>query len=384
MSTPPSTIADVAKKAGVSTATVSRMINGIGPVGEATQKRVRDAISDLNYSPRRKRRNRNKAAVRDGAAHHPIAFLRIGPFMKNEHHLVTESLTEALYVSAQASGRTLSVIQVPELQTRSVREVIGDAEGVVIRTSNEKEMFPEVLEWLNGIPAVQVLGMNRLDRLWLDHVSPDNVQAGILAANYLIEKGCSQLVFAARSLNGGISMDRCIAFVKAALMAGKEVKVIAQFVNGDTNLLEQEIKALGVDCVFTDTQVELIRNIASVGKDGMGLFVPTDFELAMLIPQLQLMGVEFGGKSIAIGCDHESRCMAGLDPVPATLELHHDNLAARAIRRIIQRIKYPNEPLVRISVAPELVTPGQVMRDLTALKTTEVSGWETFESTETT
>jgi LacI family transcriptional regulator len=45
------TIADVARRAGVSTATVSRVINGTGPVSEQTVDRVWRAISELNYAP---------------------------------------------------------------------------------------------------------------------------------------------------------------------------------------------------------------------------------------------------------------------------------------------------------------------------------------------
>ena len=46
-----STIADVAKLAGVSIATVSRVINGNAPVGEATALRVRTAINELQFVP---------------------------------------------------------------------------------------------------------------------------------------------------------------------------------------------------------------------------------------------------------------------------------------------------------------------------------------------
>jgi LacI family transcriptional regulator len=46
------TIADVAKRAGVSIATVSRVVNGNTPVIDETAKRVRSAISDLHYHPR--------------------------------------------------------------------------------------------------------------------------------------------------------------------------------------------------------------------------------------------------------------------------------------------------------------------------------------------
>ncbi len=45
-------ISDVAKLAGVSIATVSRVINGSSLVSEKTAQRVRDAITELKYTPR--------------------------------------------------------------------------------------------------------------------------------------------------------------------------------------------------------------------------------------------------------------------------------------------------------------------------------------------
>jgi LacI family transcriptional regulator len=48
----PPTIADVARKANVSIATVSRVLNASTPVIEETAERVRAAIAELNYSPR--------------------------------------------------------------------------------------------------------------------------------------------------------------------------------------------------------------------------------------------------------------------------------------------------------------------------------------------
>lgn len=47
----PVTIADVARHAGVSTATVSRVINQTGSVAQETAQRVWSAISELNYRP---------------------------------------------------------------------------------------------------------------------------------------------------------------------------------------------------------------------------------------------------------------------------------------------------------------------------------------------
>src|ERR1700730_9658875 len=45
------TIREVAKAAGVSVATVSRVVNGKGPVREATRRRVKSAAERLRYAP---------------------------------------------------------------------------------------------------------------------------------------------------------------------------------------------------------------------------------------------------------------------------------------------------------------------------------------------
>jgi LacI family transcriptional regulator len=70
------TIEDVAGLAGVSIATVSRVVNGTGPVAEATAARVHLAISELNYVPNaaarglaRRKTNTIGLIVRDISGH---------------------------------------------------------------------------------------------------------------------------------------------------------------------------------------------------------------------------------------------------------------------------------------------------------------------------
>ena len=45
------TIDDVARKAGVSIATVSRTLRNVTSVGEAARSRVRKAVEELRYRP---------------------------------------------------------------------------------------------------------------------------------------------------------------------------------------------------------------------------------------------------------------------------------------------------------------------------------------------
>jgi len=54
------TIRDVAKKAGVSVATVSRVLNKIDPIAPETQARVQEAIAELRFVPRAAAQNLSK------------------------------------------------------------------------------------------------------------------------------------------------------------------------------------------------------------------------------------------------------------------------------------------------------------------------------------
>ena len=45
------TLQDVAKRAGVSVKTVSRVVNNQGEISEATRKHVQTAINELGYRP---------------------------------------------------------------------------------------------------------------------------------------------------------------------------------------------------------------------------------------------------------------------------------------------------------------------------------------------
>lgn len=51
MSAPPPTIRDVAERAGVSIATVSRLLTGTASVTPATREKVEEAISSLAFTP---------------------------------------------------------------------------------------------------------------------------------------------------------------------------------------------------------------------------------------------------------------------------------------------------------------------------------------------
>ena len=139
-------IREVAKRAGVSTATVSRVVNGTAPVDAGTEQRVRAAIQRTGYYP-----NTHARTLGTGKSH--IFGLIISdienPFfpelVKGFERLAVEQGYEVLIANTDYQAERMQVC-VRRMLERKV-------DGVAIMTS---EMDPELIQMLNGrgIPIV--------------------------------------------------------------------------------------------------------------------------------------------------------------------------------------------------------------------------------------
>lgn len=103
---------DVARHAGVSTATVSRVINGVGYISEATKKKVQDAVLFLNYIPNKMARSlaTNKSNV--------IAVLVED--LSNPYYM---TLIDAMVERANQENHIVSIFAI---KNRDVRLVLRD------------------------------------------------------------------------------------------------------------------------------------------------------------------------------------------------------------------------------------------------------------------
>lgn len=95
----PASVIDVARVAGVSQQTVSRVAHGASNVAEATRKRVLDAMAQLDYTP-----NVAARALRAGRFH------TVGVIARHLDHTGESSTLEAVARAAQAADYTVSLI----------------------------------------------------------------------------------------------------------------------------------------------------------------------------------------------------------------------------------------------------------------------------------
>lgn len=180
------TIADVARSAGVSTATVSRVLNATAPVDEATASRVRLAVAELNYEPH--------AAARTLASHKTntlgLLLTQIrGPFF--------QPLLRGIETAANEAGYDLLVHTTRNPHTGQVRRrPLGEhnTDGLLIFTDSVDGRELTRLS-RNGFPVV-LLYQTPPRGIQIPVVTIENQSGARQVMNHLIEvHGCQRIVF---------------------------------------------------------------------------------------------------------------------------------------------------------------------------------------------
>lgn len=196
------TIKDVAKLAGTSTATVSKVMSGSYSISKETAQRVKQVMKELNYQPNARARNFAKQATKTVVF---ITRLEENTGFSNPHMF---EIMCGLENSLSQKGYTLCVKSV---EINQVCEYVKSAfetqmaDGFIIHAGVSTPELDELIYELS-IPHMVIGNPNFTSHLcWIDI---DNRLAGELAAKHLLEKGYQNLAFIGGKENDQISMHR--------------------------------------------------------------------------------------------------------------------------------------------------------------------------------
>jgi LacI family transcriptional regulator len=208
-------IEDVAKLAGVSITTVSRVVNNINyPVSEKIKKKVLTAVEELHYIP-------NNAAQQLKKKFNNIIGLIVrdisDPYFGEIAKGVTERASELGYLSFVCNtGRN------PENELR-YHEILWQhrVKGIILAGGglNSQEYIAELNEQLErnrkyGLRIV-ALAPQGFD---MPYISVDNIEVGRIITQYLIDKGHKRIAFISGPKNVFTAEER----LQGYLMALKE------------------------------------------------------------------------------------------------------------------------------------------------------------------
>ena len=177
----PVTIYTVAERAGVSIATVSRVLSGSTPASAITRQRVLRAVEDLEYVPLRAGR-----AV-DVPSHETHGLVL--PGLRGPYY--SELLSGFEVTAAQAGQSTVVVVcDASKDAEAAVRKILGRVDGIVI--ANDTVSDSMVRQIVRSTPTVLV-ARDAIEGC--DSVQVENFISSAELTRHLLEHGRRRLVF---------------------------------------------------------------------------------------------------------------------------------------------------------------------------------------------
>jgi LacI family transcriptional regulator len=279
------TINDVAKRAGVSPVTVSRVLNGAPNVNAATRERVNQAIAELGYVPNvvarslRLRRTRSLALILPDITN---------PFWPT----VARGVEDA----AQQDGYTVLLCNSDEnagKQARYLEAVVSQqVDGVIIAPCDSDSAK---LAMLRERSIATVIIDRKVDGWDVDTVRGDSVGGAHALVRHLVELGHRRIAMLTGPMETSTSQDRVAGYEAALEHAGlpcdPELVCYGEFREASgREMMEKVLKSCpDVTAVFAANNAIALGVVEALGK--RGLRVPQDIALVCfddLAPASQL------------------------------------------------------------------------------------------------
>lgn len=176
-------IRDVARQAGVSPATVSRVINGTTPVAADKRERVLRAIEEMGFVPNEVARSLFKKSSKT-----------IGVIIPSIRNPYFTQLADVIDAAAKERGYRIVLYNVHHDldQERAALQMLAaaNADGVIVASNNEA-LQEELVNYQMPVVVVDALFQTRQVNAYL---YCDYYQGGRLAAEHLSACGCRNLV----------------------------------------------------------------------------------------------------------------------------------------------------------------------------------------------
>jgi LacI family transcriptional regulator len=205
----PSTLLDVARAAGVSASTVSRILNGTAKVSDAKRLKILDAIEKMNFTPNQMAQNlKSGRSMTIGIVVQDIS----SPFFDEALRGVDDGLKSTGYTSVIVSGHWNAQEEEDRIRLLLARKVDGIillsgriSDEAVVRFSNRRP----IVSTGRNIHTAKAIGFKI-----------DNEYGAFIAVNHLIEMGHRRIAFVAGPENNTDAGERLKGYMRALTEAG--------------------------------------------------------------------------------------------------------------------------------------------------------------------
>jgi LacI family transcriptional regulator len=268
------TVREVARRAGVSPMTVSRVVNGGSGVSEQTRRRVEVAIADLGYIPNRLASNfrRERTGI--------VAL--IVPDLSDPFFMLVVAGAEEVARRSEYRLFICNTRSDPAREADYVDEMLaGRVEGVLIAPVSDRTRPHLTRLTQKGVPFVLV--DRAVDGVEADLVQGDSVAGARELVQHLVKLGHKRIGLIVESSEVSTARDRLAGYLEGLLVCGIEVseELIVEATANIQGGRDGVERLLGLP--EPPTAVLAVNNLVAVGVAQelrtRGLRVPEDMAL---------------------------------------------------------------------------------------------------------
>lgn len=324
------TIRDVARVAGVSTATVSATMTGSSPVSAALQERVRAAVDSVGYRPDAIARSLRRGETR-----------MLGLLLADITNPFTTAVVHAMEAAAHARGYSLMLCNSDEDVTkeRAYLDLLRAhrADGVMLMPVGFGQEYGQRVRRALDCPAVLV--DRTIPELTLDAVTVDGAAGTHQAVAHMIELGHRRIGILTGPGGVSASDERLAGYARALAEAG--IGPDPNLVR-DGNFRQEPAFAATLDLLrgpHPPTALFACNNLMAIGM------MRAVAELGLRCPQ-----------DLSVACFDDFDWVEAFRPRLTTVAQPTDRIGATAVAMLLDRIggKHAQEPR-RVQLQPRLV-----------------------------
>ncbi|PSV28401.1 MULTISPECIES: HTH-type transcriptional repressor PurR [unclassified Photobacterium] len=323
------TIKDVARMAGVSTTTVSHVINKTRFVAEATQQKVLAAVDELNYAPSAVARSLKCNTTRTIGM---LVTKSTNPFFAEVVHGVEEYCYGAGYTLILCNTEGNLEKQRDYLRMLSEKRV----DGLLVMCSDLDQMLLDLLERKNDLPMV-IMDWGP-ESPHTDNILDNAENGGYIATKHLIENGHKKI----GCLSGQVDKSTCQERLKGFRKAMKEADLT---VNANW-LLDGDFEC--------ESAVEAAHKFIAMEDRPTAIFCFNDIMAMALISTFEQAGLRVPDDISIIGYDNIDLAPYFAPPL-TTIHQPKRRLGKKAIEILLERVKDKNHERQTFEMTPKLV-----------------------------
>ena len=325
-------MSDIAKAAGVSHATVARVIHKNGYVSEEARLKIERLIHETGYVP-------NKLAQGLKSSQSQL----IGHLTVFNPNMLFAKISYAVSRSAAQQGfHVLTLTSHPRMDEEEAQldELIGRRVDGIIITSNA--FFPPALiQKLVDMNIPVVMIERTLDIPFVDRVRIDDLKGSQEATGHIIAKGHRRIGFIGRKPNLPVNDVEHLRF-QGYLNACLEAKLTPN------DELVRHMEEYSVEAGY-----QAAESLMKLSDPPSALFATSDLFIAGVLQYLQKHGRKVPADVSLVGYDDTLSAL--LAPPVTSVALSHEKMGEQAIQLLVQRTEDIKAPSRSVMIATVLI-----------------------------